>query len=153
MALEFTLNKDSKKLENEKNTKNVTFADMDAFSNIEKYVMDCKDANLTSNSKLFLKEILSLSSMEVSFAHMEPNVKGPFFHQHKQNEELYIVLSGNGVMNVDGDDFTLKEGSLVKVSPQGVRNIASGSLGLSYICIQAKQGSLEQYTMTDATII
>lgn len=153
MALEFTLNQDSKKLENEQKNENVNFADMGKFEYISSFSMDCKDANLTSKSKLFLKNLLDLSSMEVSFASMEPNQKGPFFHQHNQNEELYIVLSGSGVMTVDSVEYALKEGSLVRISPSGIRNIDAGSNGLSYICVQAKQGSLEQYTMTDAKII
>ncbi|MGN1263218.1 MAG: cupin domain-containing protein, partial [Prevotella sp.] len=76
-----------------------------------------------------------------------------FFHHHKQNEEVYVVLSGEGHFILDGDELEVASGSVVRIAPEVSRNLKStGSEQLKYICIQGKAGSLEQYTMTDGVI-
>ena len=73
----------------------------------------------------------------------------PFVHAHKKNEELYIVLRGSGAFYVDGEEFPLMEGSLVRVAPDGARALAAGEEDLYFICIQAEAGSLTQATLED----
>ena len=77
----------------------------------------------------------------------------PFFHSHKANEENYIILSGSGKFQVNDDVFDIAEGSVVRVSPGCFRNLKCTSAEpMTYICIQAKSGSLEKYTAEDAEI-
>ncbi len=33
-----------------------------------------------------------------------------------RNEELYIVLKGSGIFYMDGDEFPIQEGSLIRVA-------------------------------------
>ena len=54
--------------------------------------------------KAFVKDILNTTSMEVSFGTLAPGCTVPFFHHHKQNEEVYVVLSGEGVFILDGKE-------------------------------------------------
>ena len=44
-----------------------------------------------------------------------------FLHTHKTHEELYIILKGEGEYQVDGTIFPLREGSVVRVAPNGKR--------------------------------
>ena len=54
---------------------------------------------------------------------------------------------------MDGDVFATAEGSMVRVSTACDRTIKCTSTEpMTYICIQAKEGSLGDYTMTDAEI-
>jgi mannose-6-phosphate isomerase-like protein (cupin superfamily) len=103
--------------------------------------------------KVFVKDELKETSCEISFGVLEPGQAVPFFHSHKQNEENYIVISGEGKFQVDNDVFAISEGSVVRVATTSNRNMKNtGKANLVYICIQAKEGSLEGYTMTDADI-
>ena len=103
--------------------------------------------------KAFVKDILNTTSMEVSFGTLVPGCTVPFFHHHKQNEEVYVVLSGEGVFMLDGKEESVASGSIVRVAPSVSRNTkCTGSVPLVYICIQAKAGSLEQYTMGDGIV-
>jgi mannose-6-phosphate isomerase-like protein (cupin superfamily) len=103
--------------------------------------------------KVFVKDELKETSCEISFGVLEPGQAVPFFHSHKQNEENYIVISGEGKFQVDNDVFAISEGSVVRVATNSNRNMKNtGKANLVYICIQAKEGSLEGYTMTDADI-
>ena len=103
--------------------------------------------------KAFVKDILNTTSMEVSFGTLAPGCTVPFFHHHKQNEEVYIVISGDAEFVLDGRREPVSSGSIVRVSPSVSRAIENkGNELLVYVCIQAKEGSLEQYTMTDGVV-
>ena len=107
----------------------------------------------SSDGKAFVKDILNTTSMEVSFGTLAPGCTVPFFHHHKQNEEVYVVLSGEGIFILDGKEESVASGSIVRVAPSVSRNTkCTGTVPLVYICIQAKAGSLEQYTMGDGVV-
>lgn len=101
--------------------------------------------------KQFVKEATEATSCEISFGMLPPGAAVPFFHSHKSNEENYIILSGSGRFQVNDEVFDIAEGSVIRVAPGCDRNLKCTSAGpMTYICIQAKNGSLEGYTMTDA---
>ena len=103
------------------------------------------------NGKAFLHDLLDLTSCEISVNSMGAGVKLPFNHKHKQNEEIYIFLKGNGSMTLDNEIIDVKEGDCIKVLPQAVRTMEAKS-DLQYICIQAKTNSLEQFGLGDAEL-
>jgi uncharacterized cupin superfamily protein len=53
------------------------------------------------NGKQFLKDTVGTTGCEISFGTIEPGQAAPFFHSHKQNEEIYIILSGAGDFQVN----------------------------------------------------
>ena len=110
--------------------------------------------NLTSfEGKAFVKDILGTTSVELSFGTLAPGTSVPFFHHHRQNEEVYVVLSGEGVFVLDGVEEPVASGSIIRVAPGVSRNTkCTGNTPLVYICIQGKAGSLEQYTMTAGVV-
>ena len=55
------------------------------------------------NGKAFLHDLLGLTSCEISVSAMPAGVKLPFNHKHKQNEEVYIFLKGEGSMTLDNE--------------------------------------------------
>lgn len=100
--------------------------------------------------KVFLKEALGLTGMELSLNKIPPGGQSPFLHRHAEHEELYLVVGGRGQIQVNGRIADLREGSAVRVAPDGVRAIRnSGSEPLYYVCIQAKEGSLPEETISD----
>ena len=106
------------------------------------------------NGKLFLKDVTKLTSAEISLSALPPNGEVPILHTHQQNEEIYIVVSGEGQFMVDGQIFPILEGSVIRVAPKGsrcVRNTSSTS-PLTYICFQAAEGSLKQCGMGDCSV-
>lgn len=103
--------------------------------------------------KRFIGENLGLTGCEVSLNCLPAGKGTPFIHAHKKNEELYIVLRGNGFFYVDGDEFPVCEGSLIRVAPDGARVITAGSDDLYFICIQAEAASLSQATLNDGYMV
>ncbi|WP_304645958.1 cupin domain-containing protein [uncultured Duncaniella sp.] len=105
------------------------------------------------DGKQFVKEATGATSCEISFGTLPTGTSVPFFHSHKANEENYIILSGSGKFQVDDNIFDIDEGSVIRVSTDCDRNLRCTSTEtMTYICIQAKEGSLGGYTMTDAEI-
>lgn len=100
--------------------------------------------------KLFLKEILGLTSMEASVGILPPGVGLPFLHKHRQSEELYLIVKGSGQFQIDGKTIEVKEGSVIRVSPEGARTWRGGPTEpMVYVCIQARKDSFESVTTED----
>ena len=103
--------------------------------------------------KLFIKDLLGLTSCEISINSMSPGDSMPVYHQHHSNEEVYVFIKGQGQVQIDGESLDVKEGSIVRISSEGERIWRNNSDDvLVYIIIQAKENSLEQYGLDDATI-
>jgi mannose-6-phosphate isomerase-like protein (cupin superfamily) len=104
--------------------------------------------------KYFLKDRLGLTGMEVSLNQLPEGAAVPFYHTHRENEELYLFIGGCGQFQVDGQIIEVKEGTTVRVGPEGERTLRNnGSGDLFFIVIQVKADSLRQWVMTDGVIL
>jgi mannose-6-phosphate isomerase-like protein (cupin superfamily) len=103
--------------------------------------------------KVFAREALGLTGCEVSLHRMPTGTGMPFLHAHRQNEEVYIVVSGEGTFHLDGQESAVSEGDMLRVSPSVARGFRAGTQDLCLICIQAKEGSLEQATREDGFLL
>ncbi|MFT7512620.1 MAG: mannose-6-phosphate isomerase-like protein (cupin superfamily) [Candidatus Omnitrophota bacterium] len=122
-----------------------------ALKDLSQYVFDPEGMPIRLESKLFLRDRMQLTGMEVSVNKDEPGTGMTFYHRHKQNEELYIFISGEGEMEVDGERFPVSEGSVVRVDPSASRAWwNTGSSELYYVCVQAVAGSMRTSTADDA---
>ncbi len=101
------------------------------------------------DNKYFAAKNLGLTGCEVSVSCLPAGTGVPFVHAHRKNEELYVDVRGSGTFYADGDEFPVREGSLVRVAPEGARTLVAGDEDLYYICIQAEVGTLTQATRED----
>ena len=112
-----------------------------------------KKVNVKEGARVELHDELALTGAEISITALPAGASVPFVHSHKQNEEIYAVLGGEGYAVIDGEKVELKSGDWLRVSPSAKRQFfASAESGIKYICIQVKENSLEGYTMTDAIV-
>lgn len=103
--------------------------------------------------KLFLKDVLGFTGCEISVNSMAPGAGMPIYHQHQQNEEVYIFIQGKGQVQVDDEVIEVKEGTIVRIAPNGERTWRNNSNEpLLYIIIQARENSLTQYGLGDAIV-
>ncbi|HEY9733808.1 MAG TPA: cupin domain-containing protein [Drouetiella sp.] len=130
--------------------KNFCAVEVGEFAQLGNYKLEVPALKRSVNGKLFLKQFAGFTGMQMSMTKLPPGVSVPFYHAHKQNEEAYIFTGGKGQMQIDGEVFDVAEGTVVRVSPKGYRVVRNNSdADLYYICVQAKDGSLEQETMED----
>ncbi len=109
--------------------------------------------NVSNDARTELHDQLSLTGAEISINNLPAGAGVPFVHSHKQNEEIYAVLSGKGKAVIDGETVELTEGDWLRVAPAAKRQFsAADDSAISFVCIQVKENSLEEYTMTDAIV-
>jgi quercetin dioxygenase-like cupin family protein len=100
--------------------------------------------------KVFVGEILKSSSTEISFQILPPNTNIPFLHQHKNHEEIYVILKGTGQFQVDETVFEISEGSIIRVAPEGKRSWRNNTdKPMIFMCIQGQKNSLDNYSVFD----
>ncbi|HOW65346.1 MAG TPA: cupin domain-containing protein [Candidatus Paceibacterota bacterium] len=110
--------------------------------------------DIQAKGRVTLHNELALTGSELSINELPPGVSVPFLHSHKRNEEVYLVVKGKGRFQVDGDEFEVAEGSVVRVDPAGARCITADSQSpIRYICIQTEAKSLVQFTESDGVIL
>ena len=104
-------------------------------------------------NRIELHEKLSLTGADISLNKLPAGANVPFVHSHKENEEIYGILSGKGKAIIDGEEISLSTGDWLKIAPAAKRQFfASDVSGITYICIQVKENSLEHFTAEDAVI-
>lgn len=110
--------------------------------------------SVPDEERVELHDQIGLTGAEISINYLPADGCVPFVHTHRQNEEIYAILSGRGKMIIDGEEMELYAGDWIRISPEGKRQIfAAEDSPMRYICIQVKEGSLENYTMTDGVVL
>jgi glyoxylate utilization-related uncharacterized protein len=60
-------------------------------------------------------------------------------HTHGENEEVYLVLEGEGLMHLDGDEFPVKAGSVILNRPGGTHGLRNtGQVPLKIYVVEVK---------------
>ena len=109
--------------------------------------------SLENVPRVELHDKLRLTGAEISINTISTGECVPFLHSHKQNEEIFAILSGKGRAIIDGENIDLSAGDWSRVAPKGQRQFfASEDEAMKFICIQVKENSLEGYTMEDGII-
>jgi mannose-6-phosphate isomerase-like protein (cupin superfamily) len=123
--------------------KNFAIADLGIFADLRRFTFTTANIPLEFEGKIFLKEILNLTSCEISLNNLPPQTSIPFYHKHRSNEEIYIFIRGEGKFQVDAQIFPIIEGTIVRVDPDGERCICNTSTteDLCFIVIQSRVGS------------
>ena len=109
--------------------------------------------SVQSDARTELHDVLGLTGAEISVNALPAGASVPFVHAHKQNEEIYAILDGEGTAVIDGEKVALKAGDWLRIAPSAKRQFfASDKHGIKYVCIQVKANSLESYTAADAIL-
>jgi mannose-6-phosphate isomerase-like protein (cupin superfamily) len=134
-----------------KTGQNFAVVDLGTFSQLHQFTFEASDVPLKLEGKIFLKQLLDLTSAEISVNMLLPGQSIPFYHKHRLNEEIYIFIRGQGEFQVDKHVFPVSEGTVVRVDPQGERCIRSTSdvEELCWVVIQSRAGSYPDQTIQD----
>jgi mannose-6-phosphate isomerase-like protein (cupin superfamily) len=109
------------------------------------FQLEPPDVPRPAKGKLFLRNLLETAGLEISL-NVVPSGKGiPFLHKHQHNDEVYIVVGGQGQFLVDGECIDVAEGTVLRISPQGARAWRNNSdAPLHFLCIQYGADSVIQ---------
>ena len=125
------------------------------FDKLNQYTFSHAGLPFEIEGKVFLNDLLKLSSAEVSLNRYPPNTSMPFYHRHEANEEIYIFVRGKGEFQVDGETIPVAEGSVISVAPNGSRCWRSlANDPLHFIVIQAPAGKYNNgVSITDGVAV
>ena len=119
----------------------------------EQKMKNYSKVSVGAGARTELHDKLGLTGAEISVNSMPAGASVPFVHAHKQNEEIYGILSGKGKAEIDGDMVELQAGDWVRIAPSAKRRFfAADDSAITYICVQVKAGSLEGFSGDDGII-
>lgn len=72
-----------------------------------------------------------------SYQRLEANFQQPFGHTHKEQEEIYVIVSGGGRMKIGDEVVALKQWDAVRVSPGTPRAFEAGPDGIELLAFGA----------------
>jgi len=130
--------------------KNYELTNIGKLENVINHSFLLPDSQKTIFGKMFLNDDITLSGCEISFNAFTPGQFVPFNHKHTKHEETYIFLGGSGEFEVDGETIEVKEGSVINLQPEAIRNICNTSKDtiLQFIVIQTKKDSMNSVKLT-----
>ena len=110
-------------------------------------------ASIETEGRAELHEKLGLTGAEVSINQLPAGANVPFVHSHKNNEEIYGIISGKGKVIIDGEEIELAAGDWLRLAPAAKRQFfAAEDSAITFVCIQVKENSLGGFTADDAVI-
>jgi quercetin dioxygenase-like cupin family protein len=83
----------------------------------------------------FGRKHLDSRDLGVSLFRYASNLRSPFAHSHREQEEAYVVVSGSGRVVLDGELQELSQWDVLRVAPEVVRAFEAGPDGLELIAI------------------
>lgn len=129
-------------------------AHLGRLAELGQYAFDVPALGCKIPGKVFLKEALGLTGVEISWNSFPAGGGIAFLHAHREHEEIYLFVAGQGEFVVDGEVFAIGEGSVVRVAPAGVRAYRNtGETPLTFIVLQVKAGSLAAGTIEDGLLV
>ena len=85
----------------------------------------------------FASAELDLNRSGISYQRLAPGFRMPFGHRHKQQEEIYVVVSGGGRVKLDDEIVELRQWDAIRVSNDTTRNFEAGLDGAELLAYGA----------------
>jgi quercetin dioxygenase-like cupin family protein len=96
------------------------------------------------------REQLETEQSALSYLRMAPNFRMPFGHDHKRQEEVYVLVGGSAHLKLDDDVLELVPWDAVRIAKDTVRNLEAGPEGAELILLGAPNtGSNDAHMLQD----
>jgi mannose-6-phosphate isomerase-like protein (cupin superfamily) len=86
----------------------------------------------------FAKGDLDAEKTGVSHHRLKPGKRTPFGHKHEVAEEVYVVISGSGLMKLDDEIIEVETLDAIRVSPEVIRAFEAGDDGIEVLAVGAR---------------
>jgi mannose-6-phosphate isomerase-like protein (cupin superfamily) len=85
----------------------------------------------------FARAPLELENSGVSYLRLAPGFRLPFGHKHKQQEEVYVLVTGSARIKIEDEVRELKQWDAVRLHRDTFRTFEAGDEGAELIAIGA----------------
>jgi mannose-6-phosphate isomerase-like protein (cupin superfamily) len=102
----------------------------------------------------FATDELGFEKGGLAYERLAPNFRVPFGHKQKEQEEVYVLVSGSGRVKLDDEIVELRHWDAVRIAKETMRDVEAGPDGIELILIGAPNAGsgdaqLEQEWWTD----
>jgi mannose-6-phosphate isomerase-like protein (cupin superfamily) len=80
---------------------------------------------------------LGLENSGVTYQRLAPDFRVPFGHKHRNQEEIYVLVSGSARIKLEDEVVDLKPFDAVRVPKDTMRGFEAGPEGAEFIAIGA----------------
>ena len=80
---------------------------------------------------------LGLENSGLSYVRVEPGFRLPFGHNHKNQEEVYVLISGAARMKIEDEVRDLAPLDAVRVHKDTMRTVEAGDEGAEFLVVGA----------------
>jgi quercetin dioxygenase-like cupin family protein len=92
----------------------------------------------------FVRRALGVEAFGINWVELPPEALG---REHDESssgqEEVNVVIRGDGVYRIDGEDVPVREGDFLRFDPETTRCPIAGPNGMTLIAVGAPRGSYE----------
>ncbi|GAC1440371.1 MAG: hypothetical protein NVSMB51_19530 [Solirubrobacteraceae bacterium] len=81
----------------------------------------------------FARQALGAQHTGLVYHVLRPGRRQAFAHRHDQAEEVAVVLSGSGLLNLDGEVIAIEAMDAIRIAPQVTRAFEAGPDGLEFL--------------------
>jgi mannose-6-phosphate isomerase-like protein (cupin superfamily) len=85
----------------------------------------------------FARRPLAGETLGLSLITLAPNFRIPFGHKHVNQEEVYVVLRGSALVNVEGEIVEVAESDAIRFDKNTMRGVEAGPEGVEYLAFGA----------------
>jgi uncharacterized cupin superfamily protein len=80
---------------------------------------------------------LGLEHSGISYCRVSPGFRLPFGHKHKNQEEVYVLVSGGARMKIEDEVRDLEPWDAVRVHKDTMRSLEAGDEGAVFLIVGA----------------
>jgi mannose-6-phosphate isomerase-like protein (cupin superfamily) len=91
----------------------------------------------------FVRDDLDATRFGLSLQRLKPNQRMPFGHNHKEQEEVYVVVGGSGRLKLDDEVIDVARWDAVRIAPAVMRALEAGAEGLELIAFGTPSTGLQ----------
>jgi quercetin dioxygenase-like cupin family protein len=103
-----------------------------------KNMMDIDDATPADMPQIegrFARSHIDSRELGVSYFRYGPGFRSPMGHSHREQEEVYVVMSGAGRVKLDDEVRDVQQWDVIRVAPEVVRAFEAAADGLELIAV------------------
>lgn len=92
------------------------------------------------------REAMGVTSWGMNILELDPRCEGYPEHDHRKDgqEEVYLLLSGQALLEIDGQRYPLTQGQLVRVPPECTRKFITKEHSASFLALGGTPGQAYQ---------
>ena len=95
----------------------------------------------------FAKQALDCEKSGVTYYKLGPDFHPPFGHNHAEQEEIYVLVSGTAVVKVEDDEVEMRALDAIRLAPEATRALKAGPEGCELIAFGAPKPASQDAEM------